>query len=212
MVKKSHRNRYSQLAMLIALVAGGAQGQTAKTQETLAVEPLDKQVVALNATLRSRVLQEEVSKQAQNLVGPNGVDALAAADFFYDLRGKNMLIFGLANSRRSFAVQIRICEALNAMVPAGDLLVANVAVRELEQTVTVTFPGGIDTKVGYDRYRFSLAKLLGKVTGLRLTGGAIGTDHDGLTKETGAAVLKDVRQWLERQESKSPGASNMTGH
>lgn len=199
-------------AFLVSIFATCAFASRPVADHAYAVEPYSAEIRELQSDLRSSSLRDQALRQGILLVSGDRELTRESIDFFGDLSAKPILLRAMSDWRQGLDVRSYAAQVLASKIPPGDVSLVRSAFMEFQASATPT-SGGSEVRLAWVEYRWSLAKLLARQTGMTIDapdvpGFAWSTTTPSETlaashnfPDTTAAMLSDsVGRWLKKQE------------
>ncbi len=180
---------FAAVLLLLPVVMATEKQDTAR--KVSASDPLKK----LCARLRTDMLKTSAKKLAPELMSRDLSKAQRAIDFFFVLRSQEMVLLVLDNPR--YELKAYAAEALLELVPRGDLSLTESVLKRFE-VIPSLMTGGAEQYIARDQYRYNLARLMERLTGMKLLREE---DKDTVSDARVADITRAVNQWLAQEKS-----------
>ncbi len=181
------------VVLLVLLSGTAAMEEQGSAEKPSAPEPLSK----LLARLRTDSLKTSAKELAPELMSRDLSKAKRAIDFFFDLRAQAMVFLALDNPR--YELKAHAAEALSELVPRGDTSLTKVVLKRFE-TIPSLLGGGSEQHIARDQYRYWLARLMERLTGMKLLQEE---DKDAIAGSRVTEVTQAVTRWLAQERSQN---------
>lgn len=158
--------------------------------------------------LRTDLLKIEAKKHAPLLMSKDVAKAKSAVDLFYDLKAETMLVSAMGN--KNYQVKAYASDALLGIAQSGNVALTSFVLEQMEGTTTLV-TGGSEVQIPRAMYRYSLARLLHKLTGT-IQVIVKNAKKERLPAEKVPEISKIVREWLAGKEAQEPKRGKKKDH